>query len=113
MKKTIYLLVFILIIAGIFAGYFYTKVFIKDIVSGRAETMTKKYMENVYKEYSILGLNCQGVDTDGDAYVSCDVRIQVGDDKSTEATRYLSCPTVWASFTGSTCKERQFLPGTN
>ena len=75
--------------------------------------MTKKYVANLYSEYNILGINCQGEDTDGDSYVSCDVRIRKGEDVSTEQTRYLSCPTLWKSFIGNTCKERPLLPTGN
>jgi flagellar basal body-associated protein FliL len=113
MKKILLFIVFILILVVIFGGYFGSIVLMKDVVSGRAETMTRKYVANLYSEYSVIGLNCQGEDTDGDTYVSCDVRIRKGDDNSTEQTRYLSCPTIWKSFTGSTCKERPLLPGAN
>jgi len=113
MKKILYFLVFILILAAIFGGYFGSIIFMKNIVSDRAETMTQKYIANLYSEYSVIGLNCQGEDTDADTYVSCDVRIRKGDDVTTESTRYLSCPTLWKSFTGNTCKERPLLPGSN
>ena len=113
MKKFLYLIVFILILVIIFGGYFGSIVLMKKIVSGRAEEMTKKYVANLYTEYSVIGINCQGEDTDGDNYVSCDVRIRKGDDSATETTRYLSCPTLWKSFTGNTCKERPLIPGSN
>lgn len=113
MKKFIFLLSLIIILALIFGGYFGSIIFMKNIVSDRAATMSQKYVANLYSEYSVIGLNCQGEDTDADSYVSCDVRIRKGDDTSTESTRYLSCPTLWKSFTGNTCKERPLLPSSN
>jgi hypothetical protein len=100
------------LVVVIIGGYFGSIILLKDIRSSRAETMTQKYVSNLYKEYSIIGLNCQGDDTDGDGYVSCDVRIRIADDKTTEMVRFLSCPTVWKSITGNTCKERQIIPTT-
>lgn len=113
MKTILFFLVLILILALGFGAYFGTIIFSKSLVSDRAETMTRKYISNLYSEYSVIGINCQGEDTDGDSYVSCDVRIRKGEDTSTESTRYLSCPTLWKSFTGNTCKERPLLPGSN
>jgi flagellar basal body-associated protein FliL len=113
MKKILFLLALILILVIVFGGYFGSIILMKNIVSDRAATMSQKYISNLYGEYSIIGLNCQGEDTDGDSYVSCDVRIRKGNDVNTESTRYLSCPTLWKSFTGNTCKERPLLPGSN
>jgi flagellar basal body-associated protein FliL len=110
MKTFFILLLLIIIIAG---GYIGSVLLIKDMRGSRAETMTQKYVANLYKEYSIVGINCQGEDTDGDSYVSCDVRLRIGDDRNTDTVRYLSCPTMWKSFTGSTCKERQIIPQGN
>lgn len=111
MNKFIFGAILVLIILA--GGYFGVILLIKDLRSSRAETMAREYVVNLYKEYSIVGLNCQGEDTNGDSYVSCDVRIRAGEDKTTEQVRFLSCPTMWKSFTGSTCKERQVIPGGN
>jgi hypothetical protein len=112
MKKYFYLLLILIIIGLVSGAYVYSKILLKDIVGGRAETMAVKYVANLYKEYSIIGSNCQGEDTNLDSYVSCDVRIQVGQEKSTEKTLNLQCPTLWKSYTGSTCKEsRLAIPG--
>jgi hypothetical protein len=113
MKKILFFFSLLIVLSLIFGGYFGSIILTKDIVSSRAETMTKKYVSNLYSEYSVIGLNCQGEDTDGDNYVSCDVRIRKGEDTSTESTRYLACPTLWKSFTGNTCKERPLLPSAN
>ena len=112
MKKFIFL--FILIAGVCFAGYVYSVIFIKDLRSARAETMSAKYVSNLYNEYSIIGQNCQGEDTNNDSYVSCDIRIQIGQDTATQKVLILSCPTMWKSYTGNTCKEsRVAIPGAN
>jgi hypothetical protein len=107
-----FFIIILLIIIGV-GGYFGLVVLSKNMVSGRAETMTEKYIANLYSEYKVIGINCQGEDTDSDSYVSCDVRIRKGEDVATEQTRYLSCPTIWKSFTGNTCKERALIPTAN
>jgi flagellar basal body-associated protein FliL len=112
MKKIIYLIILILLIIGVFGGYVYSKILLKDIVGGRAETMSAKFVANLYNDYTIIGKNCQGEDTNADGYVSCDVRIRKGEDLTTERTLNLQCPTLWKSYTGSTCKEsRLAIPG--
>lgn len=107
MNKFIISLIIILVV-GV-GGYIGSTILIKDMRSSRAETMSQKYVENLYKEYSIIGENCQGEDTNGDSYVSCDIRIRVGEDVSTEKVLELSCPTMWKSFTGNTCKESRLV----
>jgi len=108
MKSLFYFILILAIIGGL---YFGSVILIKDLRSGRAETMSQKYVENLYKEYSIIGQNCQGEDTNGDSYVSCDIRIQVGNATETSKVLQLSCPTMWKSYTGNTCKEsRLALP---
>ena len=105
MKKILFLLLLIVIVGGGFGGYVYAKIFIKDLRAGRAETMAEKYVVNLYSEYQVVGRNCQGEDTNGDSYVSCDLRIQKGGDLNSEKVLNLQCPTMWKSYTGSTCKE--------
>ena len=111
MNKFIITLVLILIILG--GGYFGILIVSKDLRSSRAETMSAYYISNLFSEYHIIGKNCQGEDTNNDSYVSCDIRIQKGDDISTEKVINLSCPTMWKSYTGSTCKERISIPTGN
>lgn len=103
MKKFITLLLLIGIVVGGFAAYLGSMIFVKDIRAGRAETMAAKFVTNLYAEYAIIGQNCQGEDTDGDSYVSCDLRIK--NTENVEKILKLQCPTMWKSFTGNTCKE--------
>ncbi len=112
MKKLLFLLFLVIVVGGGFAAYVYAKIFIKDLRSGRAETMSAKYIANLYADYQVIGKNCQGEDTNGDSYVSCDVRIMRGTDPLSEKVLNLQCPTMWKSYTGNTCKEsRLAIPG--
>ena len=108
-----FIIILILLIVVIAGGYFGVLVLVKDLRSSRAETMSEKYIANLFSEYHIIGKNCQGEDTNNDSYVSCDVRIEKGEDVSTEKVINLSCPTMWKSYTGSTCKERISIPTSN
>lgn len=112
MKKILFLLFLVIVVGGGFAAYVYSKIFIKDLRAGRAETMSAKYIANLYSDYQVIGKNCQGEDTNGDSYVSCDVRIMRGSDPLSEKVLNLQCPTMWKSYTGNTCKEsRLAIPG--
>lgn len=113
MKKILYFFILILIIAILVGGYFGPIIFYKNVQSDRAVTMSEKYVANLYSEYHVIGKNCQGEDTNADSYISCDIRIAKGEDTSTERVLNLSCPTLWKSYTGSTCKERLVLPQGN
>ena len=75
--------------------------------ASRAISMGHKYIAEVYSDYTFAGEHCQGVDTDGDNYVSCDFRLTRGD---TERVVNLQCPTIRKSLVGSSCKESR-LPG--
>lgn len=68
--------------------------------------MGHKYAEKVYKEYTILGEICQGVDTDNDGYVSCTFRISKD---GLEKEINLQCPTFIKSFLGNECKTTQMV----
>lgn len=113
MKKTFYITLLVVFLVIILGGYYGQIVLRKNIQSARAVTMSEKYVANLYAEYQVIGKNCQGEDTNADTYISCDVRIQKNGDVSTEKVLNLSCPTLWKSYTGSTCKERLVLPTQN
>lgn len=94
-------------------GYYGPIIVWKNLQADRALTMSEKYVANLYSEYHVIGKNCQGEDTNADNYISCDIRIIKGEDATTEKVLNLSCPTMWKSYTGSTCKERLVLPAGN
>ncbi len=74
--------------------------------ASRAESVGHTYIEKVYKEYSILGEVCQGVDTDSDGYVSCTFRVGK---EGVEKEVNLQCPTYIKSFLGNECKATQMV----
>lgn len=106
MKKYLYLLLGICVIA--LAGYSYVAsiTFTNNIRAHRAERVGEKYIAKVYKEYTLLGEVCQGVDTDSNGYVSCTFR--VGKD-ALEKEINLQCPTYIKSFLGNECKATQMV----
>ena len=98
MKK--YLLLFIVLLIAFIYGYF---IGIKNIQTHVATTDGNKYAAKMYSDYSIVGESCQGEDTDGDSYVSCDFRLKNA--SASEKILHLQCPTIMKSLTGSVCKE--------
>jgi hypothetical protein len=102
MKK--YILIALCVIALGFIGsiYFYF-VGVKSVRANVATSDGKEYIQKMYGEYVIVGTSCQGEDTDGDSYVSCDFRIKNASNE--ERVIHLQCPTVFKSYTGSVCKE--------
>jgi hypothetical protein len=106
MKKYLYVFVFLAVIAGCIALYFFSINFTNSMRGSRAEKVGHTYIEKVYKEYSILGEVCQGVDTDGDGYVSCTFRVGK---EGVEKEVNLQCPTFIKSFMGNECKATQMV----
>ena len=106
MKKYLYLFLFILVIIGGIYLYISSVSLVNDTRAKRSVTMGHKYAEKVYKEYTILGEICQGVDTDSDGYVSCTFRISKD---GLEKEINLQCPTFIKSFLGNECKTTQMV----
>lgn len=106
MKKTLSIIIFLVVCGGLIASYFFSITFMNTIRAHRAEKIGHVYIEKVYKEYTILGELCQGVDTDSNGYVSCTFRIGKGE---TEKEVNLQCPTYIKSFLGNECKATQMV----
>ena len=106
MKKYLYVFGFFFVIALIIAVYFFSITFTNGVRSSRAEKIGHVYISKVYKEYSILVEDCQGVDTDNNGYVSCTFRIGKG---VSEKEINLQCPTYIKSFLGNECKATQMV----
>lgn len=106
MKKNLYVLLCVVVIVG--GGYLFVSSisFINDIRANRSVHMGHIYAEKVYKEYTILGEICQGVDTDNDGYVSCTFRLSKN---AIEKEVNLQCPTFIKSFLGNECKASQYV----
>jgi hypothetical protein len=103
MKKIIIFVSFLALIGFFAFVYFYSIIAIKDYRAAKAENVGDEYIQKVYSEYTITGKNCQGEDTDQNGYVSCGFRIK--NVENLEKTVRLECPTIFKSFTGSSCKE--------
>ena len=103
MKKVI--LASLLIILVILIGYFVSIIGLNDLRASRAISVGHHYIKDVYNDYAIAGEHCQGVDTDGDSYVSCDFRLTKNE---AERVVNLQCPTIWKSLIGSSCKESRY-----
>lgn len=103
MKKGLFIALGIIIFAV--AGYFLSIIGINNLRAARAIATGHEYLNNVYKDYAIAGEQCQGIDTDGDSYVSCDFRLTKNE---MERVVNLQCPTIYKSLIGSSCKESRY-----
>jgi len=100
-------MLFVLLFAAVIVGGFFAYAYVtRTVRAGVAQSRAEAFVSRVYAEYTVVGKNCQSEDTDGDAYVSCDVRIKSGAD---ERTLHLQCPTVWKTLLGNTCKETRVI----
>lgn len=106
MKKYLYIFLFLIVLAGVFLFYISSRTLVNDIRADRAAKVGEKYIQKVYKEYTVLGEICQGVDTDKDGYVSCTFRIGK---EAVEKEVNLQCPTYFKSFVGNECKVSQLV----
>lgn len=106
MKKYLYAVVVISSILGVGYLFILGTNFKNNIRVHRAEKIGHLYIEKVYKEYTVLGEICQGVDTDNNGYVSCTFRLSK---ENTEKEINLQCPTYIKSFLGNECKASQMI----
>jgi hypothetical protein len=103
-----YFLGLLIILAAIVAGYFYSIVWMKDFRAARAEASGTEFISKVYTDYSVVGKNCQGEDTDDNGYVTCSFRVK--NLENIERTVRLECPTIVKGIFGSSCKEGISIP---
>jgi hypothetical protein len=100
LRKIKWLLILAVILAiGIFLA---STIGVNHLRSLRATSEAKNYVEKLYPGYSIGGSVCQGEDTDGDTYVSCDLNIGNSTDNR---VINVQCPTIIKSFLGTSCKQ--------
>jgi hypothetical protein len=89
--------------------YLASAIGIREVRAHVAQNRGESFIQKLYADYTILGKNCQGEDTDGDSYVSCDFRIT--NTAHDERVVHLQCPDISKSLIGNTCKEsRLTLP---
>ena len=101
-KKYIFVLICMCAIIGVLYIYFIAG---NQLRASRALTKGNDYTATMYSDYHVSGQSCQGEDTNGDSYVTCNFRLQKmisGEEK----TITLQCPTFWKSFMYTNCKEQ-------
>lgn len=96
------IIVFFMVIA------IFVLIFSRNMVSERALVKAVEFGETVYPDFENKGGSCQGVDTDGDGYVTCSLRITKSSD---DKTITLKCPTFVNSYFGYSCKQSQLILG--
>ena len=101
MKK--YILVVIVSIVVLVGLYIAGRVGLSSVRANAAENASEKFIKKLYSEYEIVGMSCQGEDTDGDNYISCDARLR--NPQAVERVVHLQCPSVIKGWFGSSCKE--------
>ncbi len=109
MKKYIAIIIFILLIALVFYSYF---ILGNQMRSSRGLVMGAKYVANLYADYSVVGKNCQGEDSDNNGYITCNFRLKNNGDAS-EKSISLQCPTFIKSFLSTSCKESGMIINQN
>ncbi len=97
----------VLSLALVLAVFLGGSILLRNARASVAQNRGEAFVAKLYAEYQIMGKSCQGEDTDGDAYVSCDFRLK----NPTDAERvvHLQCPTMWKAFLGNTCKESRLV----
>jgi ABC-type phosphate/phosphonate transport system permease subunit len=79
--------------------FFASTIGINKLRSARAGAQVTDFVSALYPSSTIVGKVCQGEDTDNDSYVSCAVTIS-----SRENPLSVQCPTIVASYLGTTCR---------
>ncbi len=107
MIKGIITIAFIVIIGG--GIYLAASIGLREVRASMAQKRGDAFVQKLYSDYVIAGESCQGEDTDGDSYVSCDFRLVSASGQ--ERVVHLQCPDISKSLLGNTCKEsRLTLP---
>ena len=101
MKTFFYSILILIVLLSLYFGYI---IGTNKLSSYRAMQMGSTYIKDMYAEYSVLGKSCQGKDTNGDSYISCDFRLKSGEK---ETVINIQCPIFWDSFLGTSCKENR------
>jgi ABC-type phosphate/phosphonate transport system permease subunit len=97
LRMTKWVIIFAAVLAV--AIFFASTVGVNKLRSARAGAQVTDFIGALYPSSTIVGKVCQGEDTDNDGYVSCAVTIT-----SRENPLSVQCPTIMASFLGTTCR---------
>lgn len=101
MKKYLFLIIIILLtVAGFYAYYIGGN----QIRAERGLVKGSDYILKMYNDYAIAGETCQGEDTNGDSYITCNFRLKENT-TAVEKTITLQCPTFIKSYLATSCKE--------
>lgn len=100
MKKILVVGVVLLLIIGGLYAYF---ILGNQMRSARGIHQGESYAVKMYSDYTVAGENCQGEDTNGDGYITCNFRLK---NQENEKTITLQCPTFIKSFLATSCKEQ-------
>lgn len=92
-------LALIIIAAGLYS-YF---ILGNQMRASRGISKGEDYASKMYSDYVIVGKNCQGEDSNGDGYITCNLRLKSA---TNEKTVTLQCPTFIKSFMATSCKEQ-------
>lgn len=101
MKKYLFLIILLALIAGGLYAYF---ILGNQMRSSRGISIGKEYAMKMYSDYTVAGSNCQGEDTNNDGYVTCNFRLKEKV-SGAEKTITLQCPTFIKSYMATSCKE--------
>jgi hypothetical protein len=101
------LMMFLAACVFLIAAFVGTTVLSRSVRASMAERSGADFIKELYSEYTIAGQSCQGEDTDGDKYVSCDFRIK--NPANEERVVHLQCPVIYKGLLGSTCKESRMV----
>ena len=102
--------IFFVIVVGVLVIFFFYSYFILGNQARSARALEKggDYASKMYADYTVVGKNCQGEDSNNDGYVTCNFRLQKNG-KEEEKTITLQCPTFVKSFLATSCKEQGIL----
>lgn len=92
-------LALIILVAGLYS-YF---ILGNQMRASRGISKGEEYASKMYGDYAIVGKNCQGEDSNGDGYITCNFRLKSA---TNEKTVTLQCPTFIKSFMATSCKEQ-------
>lgn len=108
MKKVKSYFIVIIVLAVLASGLYMYFILGNQMRSMRGLQKGETYVAKMYSDYSVVGENCQGEDSDNNGYVTCNFRLKK-ESSQEEKTITLQCPTFMKSFMATSCKEQGIL----
>ncbi len=100
MKKILAAVITLIVIIGGLYSYF---ILGNQLRAARGIQKGEEYAIKMYGDYSVVGNNCQGEDSNNDGYITCNFRLKSANN---EKTITLQCPTLIKSYMATSCKEQ-------